>query len=193
MSTQHCTYRKALSVWLENRKSQMEEPVMIETMDFTTTTTTKVNKTLGQSRSYRDAVVNNSFEALVLDDEANETETSEDEAKRTDCSQSLLKESKNKKEQSQHKQNNICEEENVTRVEPDFEMATGKSYRGRQGTTNFRSFMNKIKEIYLSNTDFEDKIKMFSSYVIKECIEFIFEFVQKQEVYTKLISLFTNG
>uniref|UniRef100_A0A2A4JWZ2 Cleavage/polyadenylation specificity factor A subunit C-terminal domain-containing protein n=1 Tax=Heliothis virescens TaxID=7102 RepID=A0A2A4JWZ2_HELVI len=102
----------------KNRKSQMKEPEMAETMDFMTTTTTRVNK----PKSYRDAAANNSFEALEMDDETHATDTSEDEEKRADYPQTQFKKKDKKKKKYDSTKKNSQEKESISKAKGSCEM-----------------------------------------------------------------------
>ncbi|KAJ8704265.1 hypothetical protein PYW08_012989 [Mythimna loreyi] len=178
MSRQNYTYRKALSVWLEDKKSKRKETDHVDKMDYITSKKlVTTNKTLDQSKSYRDVVVNNSFEGLNVNDEKLYMEKSEDEGNDTDRSQIQLK--KKKKMKKRKNQNNQSFEENASEVEHESETCARNSYPKRHQNTIFKKLMSKIKDICFSSNCFEDKLKMCFSCVVKECIQYIFELVQK--------------
>ncbi|XP_022827083.1 uncharacterized protein LOC111356823 [Spodoptera litura] len=119
MSSQNYTYRKALSVWLEVKKSQRKETDNMEKIDYITDKKlVTTNKMLDQSKSYRDVVVNNSFDRLKVNDEKIHMKNFEDEGNDTDCSQIQRKK---KKKMKRKNQNNQSFEEYASEVEHESE------------------------------------------------------------------------
>ncbi|KAH9629827.1 hypothetical protein HF086_011477 [Spodoptera exigua] len=101
------------------------------------------------SKSYRDVVVNNSFDGLNVNDEKLYMEKSEDEGNDTDCTP--IQRKKKEKMKKRKNQNNQRFEEYASEVEHESETCAHKTYQRSHENTIFKKLVSKIKYICISN------------------------------------------
>ncbi|CAH2104985.1 unnamed protein product [Euphydryas editha] len=187
MSVNSYTYKKALDIYLTNKK-QKERFNQSSLVDITANTST-------HKKSYRDVVLsaqdsslldNNEEINMAVDEHSSNEEINEHvttsqrkkNRRRNDVQDKKQQTKNNSKKEIEKDQNEKRQDEQVDKTEK---------------ISNFRSFLKKSRDILLSRSSFEEKISDIVRLIIGEVKLFISSFFKDTDVVSRLLSFFSNG
>lgn len=201
MCKENCTYRKALSLYInkaritrEQYSNELTEP----TQRITYTINNDANK-----KSFRDVLMTDAPNSNKQQDNSNckqNMDNDEDQNRNHIESISSPILGKNKSKKKLHKDRNLQDETDLSDecFHINEEATSQPTYineqrKSQQKTFVFKKIIEKVQNICLSENSFEVKIKSICSYVFEEIIQFVIKFVKSTDIMSKVFGLFTNG
>lgn len=190
MSTDNCTYRKALWVFLANKKDEnvtKESPIIQEHVVF---------NQHNQEKSYRDVLITKAQEE--------ENQSSEEilQEKHTENNQICLEKrgSLNKEKRKKYKQRQLNNNREVLLTTENQQMLSetdniqNKSEaKNEERLQTLKKLLQKAKEIIFSDLVLEDKIKQVLTILYEQLLSFIKKSICSSDVIIKVFSMFVNG
>lgn len=176
MSKENCTYKKALSITREAKQSYSEakdNTIEVALPSF--------------SRAYRDVLMNKNRQASVPEGDSDSiSEVSNNNYEVKD------KKNKNKKKKPRL---NINENKKAAPIkkEKSKENNSSSSLKNKYDlSSSFKRILKKIQEIILTNTKFEEKIKLIFNYLVGEITNYLIHSIQEGNILHKILNMF-NG
>nr|XP_034824447.1 uncharacterized protein LOC117982236 [Maniola hyperantus] len=192
------TYKKVLSIYLSENEVKKNDNNEQSKENFSTAKTVTENQSLG--RSYKDVLM--SQHDINTEKQESTDEESQPEKDITDTKQRVKR---NKKFKKRNKSNTKTESSgDILREESDTDMSMEecddenkgdgkKKFERKKGSISFRKFIQKLKEIYLSDGTLDGKIKVFIGFIIEEIIRYISIMFRDNDICTWLLSKFNYG
>lgn len=193
MCEKNFTYRKALSTYLEERKTVVE--VQIE-KEITPDKSNCCNK---DKISYRDILVTKvrpKKQIQVRDEQDICSEDRGDQSMEESVESLILgksgrKESKrNKKKSGQSRHVTLDNDEEEPQLQQE-EMEEKEDIT--RGTVDFQGLLRRLKEMCLSDCSFEVKLRLVCNFLFEQFFQLVWRLLKKGDVYNKIISMFKDG
>lgn len=191
MCKKNCTYRKALSTYLEGKNPQIGH----QNIEESTCSTSNIIR--NQKPSYRDILTQYQTDNHITERDrqiVNYEDRGEQSMEESFDSPILGKHSKkqNKRNEKSDQSRNVTlsdyEEElfiQQERIENTEDLGKGK--------VEFKRLLQKLKEVCLSKCSFEVKVKLVCKFIFEECFQFIWKLIKDGDVLSKIMSMFKDG
>ena len=190
MCVKNITYRKALSAYLEERKT----PVGHQIEKATTHNTS--NYSINGHTSYRDILVTkprSEKQSQVRNEQYTNGEDRGDESMEESVhslilDKSVRKQSKKKKKSGQVRNHTYDNDE-----APQLQEESMEKEKPPSRILNFKKIFDKLKELCLSDCNFDVKVKLVCNFIFEQCIQLVWRLLKEGDVYNKIISRFKDG
>lgn len=200
MTKQSCSYRKALSIYLEMSKNQRQEGSE-ETQRSSDTSDIHADTLRNYQRTYRDALLATNAvntEAEVHMDADEEQEDTQIQAQHiTDTQQRQKRMNKRKsteknieEENQNHDFHGIPETTNATSSHSE---QLKEKKKPRENTFNFNKYLLRFGAICISETSIASKLKMIFSFLVEDVIKYILGLLKDNDIISNFIKLVYNG
>lgn len=189
MSRQNCTYKTALETYLKDKKKRQVDTNYESTIHNKNDTTSPLYN--NPSPTYRDILVS---DVIIHREPSKEREINSTDQITTKTSQSKRKKKKKRNTQKGY-QTPYEYDQNCSSEE---EISTEDQYREKKQTRNIRkidilSVIQKIKDIVIANTNFEEKIIMILKLIVDEVKNYMIKAFDETGWTKYIIQLFNNG
>lgn len=192
MCEKNFTYRKALSTYLEERKTVVEVQIQNEI------TPDKSNCCNNDKTSYRDILVTRVRPKKQIQVRYEQDTCSEDRGDQSmgDSVESMIlgkpgrKETKRNKKSGQSRQVTLDNDEEELQLQQE-EMENKEDTT--KGTVDFKRLLRRLKEVCLSDCSFEVKLKLVCNFIFEQFFQLAWRLLKEGDVYNKIISMFKDG
>lgn len=195
MCEENCTYRRALMLYVN--KSNPQQNNERTNIEDNITQSCQVPFSASKEKSYRDVLlsqIHNHTEGIdSIHKNSDSGETSRDiTMKESTNSQITAKPRKliNNRENKRYENDEMFETEQSSKNSESTEDQQKYTYRN---IFYLKKLMDKLKEIYFSNSNMAEKIKLVVSVILEEIIQFVISFVREGDLIKKVFSFFTDG
>lgn len=194
MCEEHCTYRRALTIYLNKSnshqtKSQFNlEDTVTQTLQAPQISPQSVN--CDKEKSYRDVLLSQ------VDNHTNQRNSTPENHFFSEASRGIIMKELAVKSK---KVINNSRQEKAEVYEAGQSTNNNVSTEGEQTSSSFRNIfylkklMDKLNEIVFSKSSIAAKIKLVISVILEEIVEFVLGLVKEGDLMKKLFSLFNNG
>lgn len=192
MCEKNFTYRKALSSYLEHRKTIAELQTENEI------TPNKSNCCNNDKTSYRDILVTNVRPKKRIEVRYEQEINNEDRGDLSMGAENSLilgksgrKETKKKKNSGQSFHATLDNDEEGPYLQQ--QEMENREKDTTKSTVDFKGLLRKLKEVCLTDCSFEVKLKLICNFVFEHFFQLVWRLLKEGDVYNKIFSMFKDG
>lgn len=190
MSKETCSYRKALIIYHKNKHTQENETVIVSKYTL--------DKVHTRTKTYRDVLTHSEMNTSTCHEQENNPEKDSISLKDDNRGQTQGSNKKKKNGESRigkHKKERVeIHGQNKTSTSGNSENDKIETQRSESRPTfSFVRLMQKFKDIIMSNTAFEDKVKSFCNIAISEIFSYVVEMMKDGNILNNFLYSLSNG
>lgn len=191
MCENNITYRKALSKYLDEKKTPMAHQIEKEIIH------NESNYISNEKMSYRDALATKTRSEKQIQVrseqntycEENEEQSMEESENSLILGKSVRKPNKRKKKSGPSHNRTLSNEEEPSISREKIENTEEPTKR----VIDFKRLFNKLKQVCLSECSFDVKVKLLCNLIFEQCFQLVWRLLKEGDVYNKIISMFKDG